>query len=56
MLLAKKIAFILKSEEGVTTVEYAIMIAVILLAIIQTVVFLGLAARDVFDSTAGALP
>ena len=55
-MLAQKIAGILKSEDGATTVEYAVMIAVILLAIIQTVVFLGVAARDVFDSAAGALP
>ena len=56
VLLSRKIAWFLRNEEGATTVEYAIMITLILLAIAQTVVVLGTTARNVFDSAAGALP
>lgn len=55
MLLSRNIALFLESEEGATTVEYAILLTLIVLAVSQTIIVLGTTARDVFDSTAGAL-
>ena len=54
--MSRRIAWFLENEEGATTVEYAILITLIVLAFTQTVIVLGTNARDVFDTTAGALP
>ncbi len=56
MLLTKELTGLLDGEEAATSVEYAIMIALIVLAIVQTVVSLGFAALDVFNTTAGVIP
>ena len=43
-------------EEGVTAVEYAILIMLIVLAISYGVSVLGTTAFGVFDSTSAAIP
>jgi len=39
-----------KEEDGATLVEYAILVALIAVAVIATVVLLGAAIRDAFQS------
>jgi pilus assembly protein Flp/PilA len=47
--MIKKIAQFLKSEDGATAVEYAIMVALIAAVIIGTVTILGNNTNDKFD-------
>ena len=42
----------LRSEEGPTTVEYAVMLALILMAVIATVAAMGGTLSGMFDTTA----
>jgi pilus assembly protein Flp/PilA len=59
-LLAKKVHRFLVSEDGPTAVEYAVMLALIIIVCLVAISSLGTAARDTFndvkDSINGAAP
>jgi len=46
----------LKSEDGPTATEYAVMLALIIVACIATITSLGGAVSDVFSGVEGELP
>ena len=46
----------LKSEDGPTATEYAVMLALIIVACIATITSLGGAVSDVFSNVEGELP
>jgi pilus assembly protein Flp/PilA len=58
--LAKKVHRFLVSEDGPTAVEYAVMLALIVIVCLTAISSLGTAARDTFndvkDSINGAAP
>jgi len=59
-LLAKKVHRFLVSEDGPTAVEYAVMLALIVIVCLTAISSLGTAAKDKFyqvkNSVAGATP
>jgi len=46
----------LKSEDGPTAVEYAVMLALIIVACIVTITALGTKANSSFNNTSSVLP
>ena len=52
----KKLMRFFKDEEGVTAVEYAVMVALIAVGIIVSVEGLRDAVKDTFDTAAGHMP
>lgn len=56
MFVYQKSKRFLCEEEGATAVEYAIMLAVIALAVTQAIMALGTTSKTVFETVAGALP
>jgi len=46
----------LHAEDGPTAVEYAVMLALIIVAVIASVTLLGTRARGTFTTTGAALP
>ena len=54
-LLERTKAF-LKSEDGPTAVEYAVLLALIVVVIIAAVTLLGGRVRDQFQTAADAMP
>ncbi len=48
-LLAKKVQRFLVSEDGPTAVEYAVMLALIVIVCLTAITSLGTAARDTFN-------
>jgi len=53
--LKEKIAKFLKSEDGPTAVEYAVMVALIIVVAIGAVTTLGTKVSSTFDSAATAI-
>ena len=45
-----------RAEEGVTAIEYALIAALIALAIVATVTTLGQTVRDLFNRVAASMP
>ena len=54
--LITRIRKFVKSEDGPTAVEYAVMVALIAVAIIVTVQALGNNLKTTFSNVSGALP
>ncbi len=55
MNLSKKITRFLNDESGPTAVEYAVMLALIILAAIASIGFLGQATNSTFSNTTSAI-
>ena len=53
---AKNIVKFLKAEDGPTAVEYAVMLALIIVVCIGAVTTLGTKSSGTFSSVAGTLP
>ena len=53
---ARKVVRFLKSEEGATAVEYAVMVALIVAACITTIGILGTEVNSTFDKVNAAIP
>ena len=53
--IAKKLVSFLKKEDGPTAVEYAVMLAVILVLVVGTIRLIGSNANNVFSNTASTL-
>lgn len=56
MSIFQKTKKFIRTEEGTTAVEYAIMLAVIVLAVMQAIITLGTTSRSVFEDVANVLP
>jgi pilus assembly protein Flp/PilA len=54
-MLKKKLGSLLRREEGVTATEYAIILALVAVAIVAVVKILGSNISSVFSSAAGAI-
>ncbi len=54
--IAKKVVRFLCSEDGPAAVEYAIMLAFILLAAMSAIVTLGQSSAGIFDATGRKMP
>jgi len=54
--LASKVQRFLVSEDGPTAVEYAVMLALIIIVCLAAISSIGTAARDTFQSVADTLP
>ena len=54
-LLAKKIQRFLVSEDGPTAVEYAVMLALIVIVCLTAISSIGTNAKNTFSSVAGSL-
>jgi pilus assembly protein Flp/PilA len=52
---AKKVVRFLKQEDGPTAVEYAVMLALIIVVCISAITTLGSNANNTFSSTASSL-
>jgi pilus assembly protein Flp/PilA len=53
---AKSVVKFLKTEDGPTAVEYAVMLALIIVVCIATITALGQNANATFDTVKNALP
>jgi pilus assembly protein Flp/PilA len=53
--LASKIVRFLKSEDGPTAVEYAVMLALIIVVCLASIQLVGTRANAIFTSVAGQL-
>ena len=53
--LAKKVCRFLVSEDGPTAVEYAVMLALIIIVCLLAISTLGEAARDTFDEVGNSI-
>jgi len=51
-----KLRRFLKSEDGPTAVEYAVMLALIVVVCLATITTIGVNANATFNQIAGALP
>jgi len=54
--MMKRIKSFVRNEEGPTAVEYAVMLALILLAALAAIALLGQKVSDVFVLTESSLP
>ena len=54
--LASKVQRFLVSEDGPTAVEYAVMLALIIIVCLTAISAIGTAAKDTFQSVADTLP
>lgn len=54
--LTLKVQRFLKSEDGPTAVEYAVMLALIVVVCLSTITTIGTRANGTFNSIANALP
>ena len=54
--LSLKVQRFLKSEDGPTAVEYAVMLALIVVVCLSTITTIGTRANSTFNSIANALP
>lgn len=52
--MKKKISSFFESDDGVTAVEYAIMLALIIIVVMTAVTTIGTTSRSVFTDTAQA--
>jgi len=55
-LLAQKVHRFLVSEDGPTAVEYAVMLALIVIVCLTAIKSLGTAASDTFNNVTNELP
>jgi pilus assembly protein Flp/PilA len=53
--LVKKVHRFLVAEDGPTAVEYAVMLALIVIVCLTAITSLGTAARDTFDEVANSV-
>jgi pilus assembly protein Flp/PilA len=53
---AKSVVKFVKAEDGPTAVEYAVMLALIIVVCIAAITTLGTNANATFESVGGALP
>jgi len=53
---AKSVVKFVKAEDGPTAVEYAVMLALIIVVCITAITNLGTGANATFESVGGALP
>jgi pilus assembly protein Flp/PilA len=53
--LAQHVVKFLKAEDGPTAVEYAVMLAIIVVVCIGAITAVGLASNDTFSATGGSL-
>jgi pilus assembly protein Flp/PilA len=53
--LAKKVRRFLVSEDGPTAVEYAVMLALIIIVCLTAISSLGTAAKGTFEEVAGSV-
>jgi pilus assembly protein Flp/PilA len=54
--LSLKVQRFLKSEDGPTAVEYAVMLALIVVVCLSTITTIGTRANSTFNSISNALP
>ncbi len=54
--LVKKARTFLKSEDGPTATEYAVMLALIIIVALAAITLLGTKVKTIFTSVSGALP
>ncbi len=54
--LTLKVQRFLKSEDGPTAVEYAVMLALIVVVCLSTITTIGTRANTVFNNISNALP
>ena len=54
-MLRKKLGSLLRREEGVTATEYAIILALVAVAIVAVVTTMGTDIKNVFSWAAGAI-
>ena len=54
--LTLKVQRFLKSEDGPTAVEYAVMLALIVVVCLSTITTIGTRANSTFNSISNALP
>jgi pilus assembly protein Flp/PilA len=54
--LALKVQRFLKSEDGPTAVEYAVMLALIVVVCLSTITTIGTRANSTFNQISNALP
>jgi pilus assembly protein Flp/PilA len=52
----KNVVQFLKAEDGPTAVEYAVMLALVIVVVITAVTTLGTRARGTYTTTGNALP
>ena len=55
-LLAQKVHRFLVSEDGPTAVEYAVMLALIIIVCLTAISSLGTAAKNTFEGVTNSLP
>ena len=55
-LLAQKVHRFLVSEDGPTAVEYAVMLALIVIVCLTAISSLGTAAKNTFEGVTNSLP
>ncbi|MHC4400370.1 MAG: Flp family type IVb pilin [Planctomycetota bacterium] len=55
MSIVKKVHRFLVSEDGPTAVEYAVMLALIVIVCLTAISSLGTAARDTFDEVGNSI-
>lgn len=55
-LLSEKVKRFLVSEDGPTAVEYAVMLALIIIVALTAIQAVGTGARDTFDTVSQQLP
>ena len=53
--LAQKVVTFLKAEDGPTAVEYAVMLALIIVVCIAAITLLGNAAKNTFNSVGNTI-
>lgn len=53
---AQKVRRFLKSEDGPTAVEYAVMLALIIVVCLTAITTLGQRANDTFNNVANTIP
>jgi pilus assembly protein Flp/PilA len=53
---AQKVSRFLKSEDGPTAVEYAVMLALIIVVCLTAITTLGQRANDTFNNVANTIP
>lgn len=56
LAISAKIRRFLKSEDGPTAVEYAVMLALIVVVCLTAIQLIGTRANSTFESVAAALP
>lgn len=54
--LVKKAKCFLRSEDGPTATEYAVMLALIIIVALAAITLLGTKVKTIFETTTSALP